>query len=237
MPNASARRESMADDHERLLEVWKSLPHRSDRFVKDGIIDKNAWTSAKCKVLFVLKEPYDLQDRPEEFDYPLSVRNEIETGKEWPKKAKITWRTLCSWAFLVQNGTSKCMPEFSEWWKDKEALSLGKGAIINVKKQAGRTWSSRSEIRRYAGEDQDFLRRQIELINPKIVVCGNTWHALRDYVWQEGEKKPVCEGVFHIRDWYFIDYSHPGKRATYVNKYSELAHLLQKALAVLAADG
>ena len=50
--------------------------------------------------------------------------------------------------------------------------------MVNVKKSAGEKVSDYKEIQRYAEYDRRELRREIELIDPTVIVCGYTISAL-----------------------------------------------------------
>jgi hypothetical protein len=56
-------------------------------------------------------------------------------------------------------------------------------AYVNVKKNAGGTSkSNNNEIAQYAVSDKEFLKRQLNLINPNIIFCGGTINSLKQYL-------------------------------------------------------
>lgn len=202
------------DADERLLNTWsQQRHHRGKAFARDGIIDLHRWRLAKPKVLFLLKEAY--HDSSQEWDYR-------EYLNEWSAKDKPTLRNAAYWCYAiyhVAHGNLPALPsDQGEYSKAIECLRSG--AIVNVKKSAGQRNSSDKNIAWYAARDKRIILKQIDQINPDIVVCGNTWQFIEKW-WPRNVK--VSAGVYRVARRIFVDFCHPSDRGSDELKYYALA--------------
>jgi hypothetical protein len=151
---------------------WTDHPEdENKKFTWDGIVAQNEeeydlWLNSKAKILFLVKEAHG--------DYEPSIPTEIE------RKFNLN---LARWKYLCEEyaATGK-IPNFP----DNEIIK-GKNtgiAIVEVKKyDEGKKVSSDEEILYYAKRDAEFLREQIEIINPSIIVCCGTFRAYEDGIY------------------------------------------------------
>jgi hypothetical protein len=166
-----------------------------DGFIKDGIIDPSRWSTAKTKILFLLKESYD---------GPKDLRVEIrETGfAKWQ-----IWRKCAYWCYACHHVFLDTLPPFPDHdpaFREASDLFLS-SAILNIKKSNGRHPSDYEDLAPYAREDGDLIRQQIELISPKIVISGNVWY--KDEFWPEARQ--VYDFVWQAGDRFIVDFWHP----------------------------
>lgn len=109
-------------------------------------------------------------------------------------------------------------------WSPAKGVSCRCSAAVNITKSNGRTQSADEEILACTERDGVLLRRQAELIAPDIVICGNTWWALRhlwpeaiqgyDMAWKDGARL-------------FVDFWHPANYFPIALNYYALGGLLQ----------
>ncbi len=144
--------------HDQLKANWqKARPQYC--FCNDGILNLQKYNSAPCKVAFLLKESnddfVDIAPCPQGYD---------------PKKGSSTlfWRAIniikyrC---FNIGNNDATSIEQIKNNIVDDIAY-------INVKKNCeNKPKSSDNEIYAYGEQDKDFLIQQLEIINPKFVVC------------------------------------------------------------------
>ena len=150
----------MIKKEEELFDEWKK---ERPGFVGDGIVQLDNYLESDFKILYLLKE--------------------VNGGKNWDlrdllKKGerKPTWDNIALWTFGINNLSKNYL-----WAELKELRSkefrieqLLKIAAINLKKESGSHTANNKIIWGYAKEDQLFLKKQIELYDPKIIVCCGT---------------------------------------------------------------
>jgi hypothetical protein len=189
-------------DHATLLEEWKSkYPGRE--FVYDGIIDYERWDKTPCRTLFILKESYHSKDDSGDWDMRKDLR---EYGKPFGQ----TFTKTAYLAYLINQLAKGENPNFSNIETNNQILNEAflSSAIVNVKKPVGYPKSNSLDLIQYVTNDAGLLLRQIELIDPKFIVCGGTW-----YILQEVDVFPNCkkisDRVFSSNNMFIFDIWHP----------------------------
>lgn len=128
--------------------------------VRDGAGDE--YNNAKLKTVFILKETNNAEDG---FD----LREFLSYGA-----IPQTWDTVARWA----EGLSRIDEELL--WEDLERENderrkeyLPKICAINLKKTSGGHSANNTELYDAAKRDSAFLKRQLEIYNPDIIIiCG-----------------------------------------------------------------
>jgi hypothetical protein len=116
---------------------------------------------------------------------------------------------------------------------DPEAIreSLLASAVVNVKKSNGTSRSEEKDIARYVRADAGFLARQIEIIDPDVIVSGNVWYealfpgAIR-----------VHDLVLVWKDRWIIDFWHPANQFPDLLNYHAFASVVRSAGIVSGED-
>lgn len=161
-----------------LFEEWKALIFStSDHFVEDGVISNEHWVLAGKRVLFILKETNDYQG---------NIANLIRAAATSRPQSKLwdrpTFHNLGRWAYGLLNTEAS--------YKEADAAkkqALLPCAFINIKKTSGgrvATTAVEANARMYA----TFLRRQIAIISPDIIIFGGTYKMIKDHVLPELKK-------------------------------------------------
>lgn len=112
-------------------------------------------------------------------------------------------------------------------------------AIVNLKKTGGGNTSNPSIIKEYAIRDAEYLRKQIELIVPKIIICcgKNLNFNIAKEIFQDAreamlifEKSNFIPGrIFKGERYYWVDYVHPQMRkGTHEIKFNSLLSLVER---------
>ncbi len=215
------KKEEYEKESKKLLNKWKQLEHHKNKgFVSDGIVDFDEWKKADKKILVVLKEAYGDED-------PWKLTDLIGTGdREWIKNNP-HYKMLSKWLYVLHNTTHDKFPEnavnIDSDLADKYLLSC---AVINIKKSSGKSTSNSNEIYDYAVKDKDFLKNQINLINPQIVLCGYTASSLLSGVYglDDYSQYYFSDYCISFEDKVFIDFWHPsmknGREEYYCNELS-----------------
>ena len=201
--------------HDDLLNAWKEKISSSKcPFDRDGIISPEDWEKSEVKVLVVLKEtnhPKDARDKS------TNVVEEIRKALNNPDSGwwrKNVLRRVGRWAFGLTAYSGE-VPSF------EKARSCGKNSIrsiayMNMKKSPGGAKTNKMKFDAHVQEYAPYIRRQIELIKPDIVVLGGTFYPVRDHVFPELER--VCERIHRFNGIVFINAFHPAQRKISANK-------------------
>ena len=190
-----------------LFEEWKrSLGHASERFVPDGAVCGETYESTWPRIVFLLKEVND----PGGGDWDL--RHSLRRGGRGQ-----TWNNVTRWTEGIL-----ALPEIRPW-NDLERIdenarirALRKIAAVNIKKTPGGATAEVDGLRRFARANREFVRRQLDLYRPNLIVgCGSD---VSDVLFEDIYGKP--EWRITVRGtWYaaldsatYFDYYHPNAR-------------------------
>lgn len=182
-------------------------------FTKDGIIDPDAYASSEYKVLVVLKEPNLGQKEKEFFAKEDDHRNfyNIFVSAEYSSDLKALISSNKTSDSDIDNGAHQKelvgrmsfflqnllqTKKFTE--KNPSAGQIQKAlkstAVMNLNKRGGKESTNKGTLYRYCKKYVPFIRREIELIKPDIVVwCA--WKSL-EHVGYVPENIPVID-MYH----------------------------------------
>ena len=96
---------------------------------------------------------------------------------------------------------------------------LSRIAVVNIKKSSGAKSSDMKDIMSYAEWDKDFLKEQIELIKPTVIVCGGTYEMLRHIYPELGEMERSSNGATMLGNIKVIASCHPNAHIKNEAKY------------------
>lgn len=162
-----------------LLYLWKKYDS-SERFMYDGIMrngHEGEWYNSKCRIMFLLKEGSenggDVRDwlRPDIDDDDHRINREL--GILSRKNKRTIFYPLA------------CILYGIKYWYDNHRIcgleearqNLGyihtkiPFAYVEAKKVHGSTFSNNREIKQDIQLHREFLKRELELLNPTVIVC------------------------------------------------------------------
>lgn len=154
------------EQQEDLMLEWKSSFEFKEegplgQFVADGIVDFEKYQ----KILFVLKDPNSGKD-----DYVYTDRgicDEVVTSRNSGK----TWFNVSRWIQALLDG--KGYGDIQPMTHDIQHDQMKRAAIMNLKKASGKETVSDVDVVLAASEQKEFLKRQIKLCDPDLVItCG-----------------------------------------------------------------
>lgn len=204
----------------------KWIDHPEDenkKFTWDGIVAQNEeefsiWLNSKAKILFLVKEAHG--------DYEPSIPTKIE------RKFNLN---LARWKYLIEGFFSNGeVPRFPD---DEILKGNNTGiAIVEVKKfDEGKKISSNDEILQYAKRDAEFLREQIEIINPTVIVCCGTFSSYEDGIYaNENDKieheyygllENIDASIYTHRNRTILNFYHPSYTKSPESLYNLLGQL------------
>ena len=201
-------------------------------FISDGAVNPEIYEHTSPKIVFFLKEAYSKDE------------NDSWSLTDWLNNGAMTkmWGTVAEWTYGLLNTTSLVIPSRPHLSKAERTDLLKSIAIVNVKKSNGKKESNYSNLLTYAEDDQFYLRKQLEILNPDIIVCGNNSSLLRILYGAEiKEGKVLSDGLvdaaFMLENGYayidnqiVIDYYHPANQFPAMLNYYAICSLYQQAL-------
>lgn len=203
----------------KLFSEWKNREsHKGKLFITDGIIDDNNWANSETKVLFLLKEAYDSKRVEGSWDLTALIRRKKVSGR--------TFKPMAQWAYGVQCVLKK--HEISPFKEEGDDITLAllSSAVVNLKKSSGKNKSNSENLSIYVDEDWDLISKQIQIIKPKIIICGNTWPLISKKIFSQkiSDRAYLSDGTIYINYW------HPSNRASNLMNYYSLCALIQMAM-------
>ena len=206
-----------------------TIDHKNNFFIPDGIIDENAWNTLPLgkKVLFVLKEAYeDNHDRSS-----WALNDELREHGPWSS----IWNRVCEWVYGIVNSTVDAVEGYCVLDKELMNLYLRKSAVVNIKKSSGGHSSVYGEISAYADADAEEIIKEIELIDPDIIICGSTFGDINritgnTMVKGSNDNWFYYSNIIGGKERLFIDYYHPANRYPALLNYYGIVGIYQQAL-------
>lgn len=133
------------------------------------------------------------------------------------------------WTYIITEVYNDRIPTFEKALSIKEEPNKDI-AYVNIKKNAQKSKNKNeaksvdSDIRSYAIRDKEFLQRQIDIINPSVVLCCSTFKFC-DIIFNNIRR--VSDNLYNSNGIWIIDFGHPSQ--TYFS-YRENFDALSKIL-------
>ena len=186
---------------------------------KDGVVDDVEYYNCAVKVLFILKEVNGWKNG--------DLRELLKRGEKWR-----TWNNISRWQLGVQHLYKTGKIEFRNKINQRDRQSILKDiAVINLKKESGGAVSNMREIRTHALEDKKFLKEQIDLYSPDLVICCGTGSIVAELELFESIKtiNPFEKfGYAKNNTQLIIDYFHPQCRKSKEALFHDLMRCIEK---------
>ena len=201
-------------------------------FISDGVVDERTWATVSPKILYLMKEPNSPGDRSswsmcDDFLVKGAVAGD-GTSYTW------TWGLGSRWARGLTEGFLSWQETTDMDYSKPEVRRpyLRRIASVNLKKTGGGGSTPQGSLRSVVEDSQDFLRRQIAIIAPDIVVCCGTGNEFKEILYPSGDWQPSSNGVRWSRqegeDWLAIEYCHPQARFPHNFLYTMLIDAVRK---------
>lgn len=213
-----------------LFDEWRKKDiHNGAVFISDGVVNESNWLAADNKrILFVLKEAYSHSGTKN-----WSLTKWLSEAEDHSK----IWKRVVEWTYGIYNTTETRIAKYSPNIYDENKDLIQRIAVLNLKKSKGKSRSNYDEIRKYARDDREEIKRETEIISPQIIVCGSTLAPLDEEVYDNkirGGKK--CDNWFYYtteitgEEILVIDYYHPAVQWAALANYYAVANIYQQAL-------
>ena len=222
----------LPDTMEGLMTEWKNRIGQDEYFNADGMIDPACWKEQKNgrRILFVLKETNNLKDETNRKDISLTAWLMKEDS---PKQYGSVWPRIAEWWHAIEHA------EDSYTFYDATAAQamLKHVAVMNLKKTPGGGSAKQDEVIQRIRDDWAYIQREIELIDPDIIVFCGTWWMIETVRPEFKKQIPyTCfvKTAFPDRsgkERLLIDYWHPAARYPAVMMYYGIQGIYRAARA------
>ena len=185
---------------------------RTTRIIRCGVVDEITYAQSKPKVVFVLKEAHSAKS-----GWSIVEKLRVATQKSDSKldrKHSPTWMQTGVWAYAVHHG----FLDYNQLTKPEYIASgIRSIGMTNLKKTGGGAEAIPSQIKRAAKQDSYLWRKELEIMEPDLIICGRTFTntrinlGLRQYepllnidgktyyysIWEYNNKKIVILNFWH----------------------------------------
>jgi len=198
----------------------------------DGILDYSRYKKANTKILWLFKEAFNGDDTIKYYsDYVASDHFDFET-KALPAAPNLLKRMMYV-NYGILKGNFLKWDDMDNYDENEEVYDAFKAAaIINLKKVPGGTQSNMSEINRYFIRDKEIIKKQIDFINPDLIICGGVFDIIKNEFDLENYDSKIGESGFYKDGRLFIKVYHPSyfimREEQYVDEVLNIAYAIQK---------
>ena len=197
----------LSEQENALFDEWRHrLGNDAQSFVPDGAVCGETFESTSTRIVFLLKEMND----PGGGNWDL--REFLRSGGQGA-----TWNNVTRWTRSIL-----ALPNLLPW-EDLEDVdenarieALKRIAAVNPQKVPGGATAYVDELHNFVYRNCEFLRRQLELYRPNLIVgCGG---AVAEVLFREVYPKPEwrqsVQGIRYaeIERATYLDYYHPNAR-------------------------
>ncbi len=213
---------------EKLFDLWKK-EHKRDNdykinsydkickygFTEDGEIFKDFYDNSKVKVLYVLKEGNVCYEKDEVLCNCHNLKlahSEIKWIKGYiigSKKHRLL-RTIAFYQMILQGEINSEKMINDDWLNidnKTEKETLKKIAVIELNKRGGQAKAIETIISEYVNKYKAFIKKEIELIKPKYIVCCG------DFVFKE------IKNIYNIKDDNICFFKSNDNQKIFLNAY------------------
>lgn len=179
-------------------------------YVADGIFYGSAekeWEKEAClRILFVMKQPNSNDLLGEDYrGYNLDTM----LGNQ-------NWEQLLARLFGITHTTASGYPSYEEAVQQKsliEVFNTQPFAVINLNKQDGSGTTDTESLKAYAHKNADFIRKQIDLLRPNIIVCcgSGVFDAVNEAMGNTAPGSGNWTKYDNTHDILYFDTYHPGR--------------------------
>lgn len=217
-----------------LMQEWKQLHLQAGHtdFIADGAVCAEQYEQAPLKICFFLKEAYSGES------------GESWSLTDWLHGGAMTrmWGNVAEWAYGILHTSLNGIPKKPQLSRTQKSELLRLVSIVNVKKSGGKSGSDYADLLQYAISDRAFLRRELAVLRPDVIVCGYNASLLRVVYGAEVAADGSITGgaidgdqLFRngyalLGDQIILDYYHPANRYPAMLNYYALCGLYQQAL-------
>ena len=145
------------------------------------------------------------------------------------------WRRAAEWTKGILSTTVDMPVEEYKRLEGKDSeQQIQNIAILNLKKAPGGSVAQWEAVEAYAQADIELIAKEIEIIDPAIVLFGGTFcffqRAYTEAVYEMNGELHDCYGMLAGKERLLIDYWHPANYYPAITSYYGIAGIYQAAL-------
>jgi len=198
----SSKHQQIKSLNNKISDHYKRFGDNYRKPIMDGIVDIDEYYSSPIKLLWILKEPYDIKSNSGGgWSMVKNIRHERAKGLK--KDSPLTWHPITYISSCIQNNIdsfkkldkSKIYSEYS-----KALLNL---ATINIQKLPAKKRSNNNRITKAYKNHRAIILDQIKVINPDVIIhCAdnNSFKLLSEDLKQDSSLNIKTIKVYH--PWY-----------------------------------
>lgn len=183
--------------------LYKQRQSTNEHFVGGGVIDESTFDSCEVKILMLLKEVNDIEQK-DNWSLVQLIHDQIENLHFYP-----VWKRVGEWSFGLQQG----FPAYQKIVGSSKEANITKGlfniATTNLKKSGGSGESNHEVIKKDAEDYKDLWTQEIQIIKPDVVICGGTFSIVQDVLGFDYSPCGSGANVGKAMDVHFVDFYHP----------------------------
>lgn len=148
--------------------------------LSDGIVDVREYYQSPVKIMWILKEPYDMVDNGR---YTWSLSEYLGSEKffnEFKDRKSRTFYPIIYATYGILNNIASYEDMYDIDQLPEMIRILKKISFINLQKFPAKSTSKNQEIKKAYETHKVIIQEQIKLYNPDIVIGGNTLYHLVD---------------------------------------------------------
>lgn len=195
----------------------KILRDKYPECVLDGIVDYDSFEWSPYKVLWILKEVNDKDGGKGNLSEFISLPECLMSYNMY----KRAWSSVMDVSYGIINNFPTYEVTHSK--VEEETYALDYMAFININKLPGSSRNYYKDLKKAFGQFKDIVMKQIEYIDPDIIICGNTFWLFYDIFKPTNPKVSESNKAFMIKGKLWIEAYHPGQtRFTHKQYYSDI---------------
>ncbi len=198
----------------------------NNRFIiYDGVMKPELYFKKQIRLAWMLKEPYDLENGTgggwSYFDMFPEGENLYKV--QFNRGHKTTWHPMIYISYGIHNNYQKW--EDMEYIRNKNEMCdvVRYVAFINSQKlpSKGYTKTNFEDLKESINKNSDLLKNQIDLVNPNVLIFGNTielYKNMLDLDFSKFQNSGSCKYIIQNNKLYISAY-HPSQRTITRDKY------------------
>lgn len=192
---------------ERLQQLYTPYLVGQEHFVPCGVVDEEAYLSSKPKLVLVLREPNDPDQKPgwSMVDF---LQWQISRGLKG-ESIRPMWKRVGIWSYAIHNGFARYRDIDSYSTAAKGLRDIG---MTNLKKSGGGGESNNKVIQKCAEDTFDLWKQELEIMNPDLILCGGTYWIISGLLrlnrqqtasgpwyshWQHNDRRTLIASFYH----------------------------------------
>lgn len=195
------------------------------QIICDGVHSPELYFANPMRIAWMLKEPYDDEDGKGGGRSLLKMFDHEDQYAKFSEGHRTTWHPIIYVTYALKNGFLKY--DDMKYIRDDHSMIevLKSTAFINAQKLPSKnvTKTNFNDLHESLEKYHDLLIRQINLIDPNVLIFANTFNVYRNYLGLQ-EITPIQHGtinyLFHEGKLY-IDAYHPAQRTVKGFRYTD----------------